>query len=76
MDNVVSCKELYDGEIPLWSIGRLMEIYDTCTELYFQYDRWCSNTEIKDGFTYIDYVMDLFEYHSKSGHMDFSKLED
>lgn len=58
------------GEIlPCWSVGQLMEIFETCTGLVWQ-------NEVIDGYTKIDILLEDFEDNENKYHFDFSKLED
>lgn len=81
MDNVVSCKELYDGEIPLWSVGRLMEIIDICAlgeNSDPNIEEYPSTIKVmnKLHIMYIEYLVKSMERAMQLGTIDFSKLED
>lgn len=56
--------------LPCWSVGRLMEIYDTCVE----------NTEswptVKQHISYIINTIVAIDHAVKCEEMDFSKLEE
>ena len=66
--------------IPCWSVGRLMEIYDTCVHSQFNSEiTWCNVEYVKNklGKTYIEYLVNIFAVHIKDlGDVDFSKLEE
>lgn len=55
---------------PCWSVGRLMEIYDTCVE----------NTEswpvVKQDISYVINTIVAIDCAVKEGRIDFSKLEE
>lgn len=76
-DIVVSRKELGDGEIPCWSVGRLMEIFDMCNiREQSTCCKWCSYRELHKEQTYIDYVLFVFTVNKMQDLLDFSKLEE
>lgn len=56
--------------LPCWSVGQLMEIYDTCVE----------NTEswpiFKQDISYVINTIVAIDYAVKEGRIDFSKLND
>ena len=66
--------------LPCWSVGRLIEIYDTCVQSQFNSEvTWCNVEYVKNklGKTYIEYLVNIFAVHIKDlGDVDFSKLED
>lgn len=59
----------YSTDIPCWSVGRLMEIFEICTGLVWQ-------NEVIDGYTKIDMLLEDFEDVEKKYTFDFSKLEE
>lgn len=65
---------------PCWSVGRLIEIYDTCAQSQFNSEvTWCNVEYVKNklGKTYIEYLVNIFAVHIKDlGDVDFSKLEE
>ena len=56
------------SEIPCWSAGRLIEIFEICTGLVWQ-------NEVIDGYTKIDMLLEDFDDRENKYHFDFSKLE-
>lgn len=64
--------------LPCWSVGRLMEIFDTCLfDTYVQsvYLDWCNVLSLGD-MRYIDYLVLCYENAIEHKQLDFSKLED
>lgn len=58
----------YSTDIPCWSVGRLMEIFDICSTE--NNTAWLPYYELDED--YITYIMHLYE----QGELDFSKLEE
>lgn len=56
--------------LPCWSVGRLMEIYDTCVE---NIESW---PVVKQDISYLINTIVAIDYAVKEGRIDFSKLED
>ena len=61
---------------PCWSVGRLMEIYDTCHTEADADSKWENHNALHNGQTYLDYVIYVFERNYMLGKFDFSKLEE
>lgn len=63
-----SCSETY----PIWSVGRLIEIYNTCVD--FDLDNGAAIVIFIQDESPVVQMMEMFE--DKVGIMDFSKLEE
>lgn len=62
---------------PLWSTGRLMEIFDMCCiNKQSSNVGWCSYRKLYKNQTYIDYILYVFTINKMQDFMDFSKLEE
>ena len=64
--------QIYDDYLPCWSVGRLIEIYNTCVD--FDLDNGAAIVIFIQDESPIVQMMEMFE--DKVGIMDFSKLED
>jgi len=61
--------------LPCWSVGRLMEIYDTCFKYPESRSSWCAITKLS-GVPYVNYVLDAFQKAASDNLLDFSKIMD
>lgn len=59
--------------IPCWSVGRLMEIYDTCDAEYM-HKGWDTYFDLT--IDYIEFVVRMLEFDIPRGKIDLSRLED
>ena len=59
-----------DTHLPIWSVGRLMEIYDTCRCYEGDWD------EVYEKETYIETYVSAIEEALLDDMFDFSKLEE
>ena len=67
-------QRLREGQgLPSWSIGRLMEIYDTCDAEYM-HKGWDTYFDLT--IDYIEYVVMMFEFDIPKGKIDLSRLEE
>lgn len=66
-----ACYMHFAGNLPCWSLGRLMEIFDIC---YPQSDTACWPPHYELDTDYITYVVRLYERGIME--LDFSKLEE
>ena len=67
-DEQIDKKEFYKAILPIWSVGRLMEIYVIARGLDTAY------LPIEMGEDMVKYLIRLYE--EKARDLDFSKLED
>ena len=61
--------------LPCWSVGRLMEIYDTCFIYPKNRSSWCAYTKLV-GVLYINYILDCYKNAIADKLLDFSKLNE
>lgn len=66
------CKGYENISTPIWSVGRLMEIFDIC-DTKDNHEVWCNHFELT--IDYVEYVVKIFEIAIARGILDFSKLE-
>lgn len=59
-------------DVPCWSVGRLIEIFELCSGVLWQDT---AQPSVKQP-TLIERVIDTIVLFNKHGNMDFSKLED
>lgn len=62
--------QIFDRDIPCWSVGRLIEIYVNLSSHEYV------SLIFKKTFTPMDKILDKFEKDVKNGLLDFSKLEE
>lgn len=65
--------------VPVWSVGRLMEIFDMCYQQGSDEDciteSWILTQEAEENFgSYIEYLIKTFEV--QQNYLNFSKLEE
>lgn len=60
-------------ELPCWSVGRLMEIFDICCPL-FDYNDWCNTRCVPN--EYVAYIIGCYERATDNKDLEFSKLEE
>ena len=65
------------AHIPIWSAGRLMEIFDMCCikEQSAKFG-WSSYRKLYEGQTYTDYILYVFTISKMQDLLEFSKLDD
>ena len=68
-------KEHENISLPCWSVGRLMEIYDTCFISPKSRSYWCAHTRLI-GVQYVDYILDCYKNALADNLLDFSKLDE
>jgi hypothetical protein len=61
---------------PCWTVGCLMEIFDTCYTEADADEKWENHNALHKGQTYVDYIMYVFDHNYMLGKLDFSKLEE
>ena len=61
--------ELRKTDIPCWTVGRLIEIFEICTGLVWE-------NEVIDGYTKIDMLLEDFDDREDKYHFNFSKLDE
>jgi len=64
--------QIHDDYLPCWSVGRLMEIYDTCDAEYM-HKGWDCYFDLT--IDYIEFVVRMFEFDIPRGKIDLSRLE-
>lgn len=66
------CKGYENISTPIWSIGRLMEIYDTCDAEYM-HKGWDTYFDLT--IDYVEFVVRMLEFDIPRGKIDLSRLE-
>ncbi len=66
----------FPDNLPCWSVGRLMEIFDMCYSEKDISEKWENHNALYKGQTYMDYIMYVYEHNYMFGNLNFSKLED
>jgi hypothetical protein len=64
---------VYIYDIPCWSVGRLMEIFDICCA-NSDYNDLCNTQCVPD--EYVAYIIGCYERATDNKLLDFSKLEE
>lgn len=70
------CKGYENISTPLWSVGRLMEIFDICVFDSDTYIHKGWDTHFDLTIDYIEFVVKMFELATAKEALDFSKLEE